>query len=107
MPGPRISSVLCVLVVTQALASACSRAPAAREYELKGQVLTPMEVLQSATRVSAELLRLDERIGTVEPGKEADLIALAGNPLDDLRLFQDPVRLHLVMKGGAIYRHRL
>jgi imidazolonepropionase-like amidohydrolase len=77
------------------------------ELELKGQVLTPMEVLQSATRVSAELLRLDERIGTVEPGKEADLIALAGNPLDDLRLFQDPARLHLVMKGGAIYRHRL
>ena len=32
---------------------------------------------------------------------------LAGNPLDDLRLFQDPARLHLVMKGGAIYRHRL
>ena len=55
------------------------------ELELKGQVLTPMEVLQSATRVNAELLRLDHRIGTVEPGKEADLIAVAGNPLDDLR----------------------
>jgi imidazolonepropionase-like amidohydrolase len=77
------------------------------ELELKGQVLTPMEVLQSATRINAELLRLDDRIGTVEPGKEADLIALAGDPLHDLRLFQDPARLHLVMKAGAIYQHRL
>ena len=77
------------------------------ELELKGQVLTPMEVLQSATRVNAELLRLDRRIGTVEPGKDADLIALAGNPLEDLRLFQDPERLHLVMRSGAIYRQRL
>jgi imidazolonepropionase-like amidohydrolase len=77
------------------------------ELELKGQVMTPMEVLLSATRVNAELLRLDDRIGTVEPGKEADLIAVAGNPLDDLRLFQDPERLHLVMKGGAVYRQRL
>ena len=77
------------------------------ELELKGQVMTPMDVLVSATRVNAELLRLDDRIGTVEPGKEADLIAVAGNPLDDLRLFQDPERLHLVMKAGAVYRQRL
>jgi imidazolonepropionase-like amidohydrolase len=77
------------------------------ELALKGQVMTPMDVLCSATRVTAELLRLDDRIGTVEPGKEADLIALDGNPLDDLRLFQDPERLHLVMKGGAVYRQRL
>jgi imidazolonepropionase-like amidohydrolase len=77
------------------------------ELELKGQVMTPMEVLVSATRVNAELLRLDDRIGTVEAGKEADLIAVDGNPLDDLRLFQDPERLHLVMKGGAVYQWRL
>jgi imidazolonepropionase-like amidohydrolase len=77
------------------------------ELELKGQVMTPMDVLVSATRVNAELLRLDDRIGTVEPGKEADLIAVAGNPLDDLRVFQDPERLHLVMKAGAVYRQRL
>jgi imidazolonepropionase-like amidohydrolase len=77
------------------------------ELELKGQVLTPMEVIQSATRVNAELLRLDHRIGTVEPGKEADLVAVAGNPLESLRIFQDPERLHLVMKGGVVYQQRL
>ena len=77
------------------------------ELELKGQVLTPMEVIQSATRVNAELLRLDHRIGTVEPGKEADLVAVAGNPLESLRIFQDPERLQLVMKGGVVYQQRL
>src|SRR5262249_32254607 len=77
------------------------------ELELKGQVLTPMEGLESATRVDAELLRLDHRIGTLEPGKDADLIAVTGNPLEDLRLFQDPERLHLVMKGGAVYCQRV
>ena len=66
-----------------------------------------MDVLLSATRVNAELLRLDGRIGTIAPGKEADLIAVAGNPLDNLRLFQGPDRLHLVMKAGHIYSHRL
>jgi imidazolonepropionase-like amidohydrolase len=77
------------------------------ELELKGQVMRPMDVLLSATRVNAELLQLDDQIGTIAPGKEADLIAVAGNPLDDLRLFQDPERLHLVMKAGHVYSHRL
>ena len=77
------------------------------ELELKGQVMTPMEAIVSATAVNAELLRLEHRIGTIEPGKEADLIAVTGNPLDDLRLFQDPDRLHLVMKGGQVYSRRL
>ena len=77
------------------------------ELELKGRVMTPMDVLVSATRVNAELFRLEDRIGTVEPGKEADLIALDGNPLRDLRIFQDPDRLRLVMKGGVAYKRTL
>ena len=81
--------------------------PAPVEFELKGQVMKPMEVLLSATKVNAELFRMDDRIGTVEPGKYADLIVVAGNPLDDLRLFQNPEHLHLMMKGGAVYRQRL
>ncbi len=59
------------------------------ELELKGQVLTPMEVLISATRTNAELFRMQDRIGTVEPGKLADLLVVKGNPLRDLRLFQN------------------
>jgi imidazolonepropionase-like amidohydrolase len=76
----------------------------ATELELKGQVMAPMDVLLSATRVNAELFGLERRIGTVEPGKDADLLVVDGDPLRDLRLFQDPARLPLVMKGGVAYR---
>jgi imidazolonepropionase-like amidohydrolase len=83
------------------------QAQRAVELELKGQVMTPMEALLSATRVNAELFRMQDRIGTVEPGKYADLIVIEGNPLQDLRLFQDPDRLHLVMKGGVTHKRTL
>jgi imidazolonepropionase-like amidohydrolase len=77
------------------------------ELELKGRVMTPMDVLVSATRVNAELFGLQERIGTIEPGKDADLLVVDGNPLRDLRVFQDPERLRLIMKGGAVYKRTL
>ena len=79
----------------------------AAELELKGQVLTPMEVLVSATRTNAELFRMQDRIGTVEPGKLADLLVVKGNPLRDLRLFQNLDNLRLIMKGGVIYKRTL
>ncbi len=77
------------------------------EFELKGQVMKPMDVLLSATRVNAELFRMEKEIGSVEPGKYADLIALRGNPLEDLRIFQNQDNLHLIMKGGVIYKRTL
>jgi imidazolonepropionase-like amidohydrolase len=77
------------------------------EFELKGQVMKPMEVLLSATRVNAEIFRMQDRIGTVEPGKDADLIVLKGNPLKDLRVFQSQDNLLLIMKGGVTYKRAL
>ncbi len=77
------------------------------ELELKAQVMTPMEVLLSATRVNAELFRLQDRIGTVEPGKYADLIVVAGDPLRNLRIFQHPDALRVIMKGGRVYKQTL
>ncbi|MBI4608132.1 MAG: amidohydrolase family protein [Candidatus Rokubacteria bacterium] len=77
------------------------------ELELKAQVLTPMEVLVSATRTNAELFRMEDRIGTVEPGKYADLLVVRGNPVKDLRLFQNADNLLLIMKGGQIYKQVL
>ena len=74
------------------------------ELELKGQVMKPMEVLLSATRVNAEIFRMEDQIGSVEPGKYADLIAVKGNPLKDLRIFQNLDNLHLIMKGGYAYK---
>jgi imidazolonepropionase-like amidohydrolase len=83
------------------------QAQRAVELELKGQVMKPMEVLLSATRVNAELFRLQDAIGTVERGKCADLIVVKGNPLKDLRIFQDADNIHLIMKGGATYKRAL
>jgi imidazolonepropionase-like amidohydrolase len=77
------------------------------EFELKAQVMTPMETLLSATKVNAELFRMSDRIGTVEPGKYADLIVVAGDPLRNLRVFQNPDNLRLIMKGGRLYKQTL
>jgi imidazolonepropionase-like amidohydrolase len=77
------------------------------EFELKAQVMTPMEVLLSATKVNAALFRMSDRIGTVEPGKFADLLVVAGNPLENLRVFQIQDNLKLIMKGGRVYKQAL
>jgi len=50
---------------------------------------------------------MQDRIGTLEPGKRADLLVVKGHPLRDLRLFQNPGNLLLIMKGGVIYKRTL
>ena len=79
----------------------------AAEFELKAQVMKPMEVLLSTTKVNAELFRMSDRIGTVEPGKYADLIVVAGNPIRNLRAFQNLDNLKVIMKGGRVYKQTL
>jgi len=74
------------------------------EFELKGQVMKPMEVLLSATKVNAELFRMHDKIGSVEPNKYADLIVVQGNPLKNLRVFQVQDNLKVIMKGGRLYK---
>lgn len=63
--------------------------------------MTPMQAVQAATRGGAELLGWQDRIGTIEPGKLADLIAVPGNPLDDLTTLR---RVSFVLLGGKIVR---
>jgi imidazolonepropionase-like amidohydrolase len=77
------------------------------EFELKAQVMKPMEVLLSATKVNAELFRMTDKIGSVEPNKYADLIVLDGNPLKNLRAFQNQDNLRVIMKGGRAYKQTL
>ena len=61
-----------------------------------------MDAIISATSRAAEALDLADQIGTLAPGFEADLVAVAGNPLDDITAVRDVV---FVMKGGVVYKN--
>jgi len=65
---------------------------------------TPLQAIQSATLVNAEMLRLEKSIGVVEAGYDADLIAVEKNPLEHITTVQDPV---LVISNGRIGLDRL
>ena len=61
----------------------------------------PMAAIRMATLDSAELIGISEDVGTLETGKWADVIAVAGNPLEDITLLED---VRFVMKGGVVYK---
>jgi imidazolonepropionase-like amidohydrolase len=61
--------------------------------------MTPMQAIQAATRTNSELLGWDDRIGTLEPGKLADIVAVPGDPLADLSLLE---QVSFVMLGGEV-----
>ena len=60
---------------------------------------TPLEAITCATRSGAELMRMNDRFGTLRPGKLADLVVVDGDPLRDISVLQDRGRLS-VMQGG-------
>jgi imidazolonepropionase-like amidohydrolase len=64
--------------------------------------LTPAAALRAATSVDAALLGLDGKLGTLEPGKEADVIAVPGDPLADIHATE---KVLFVMRGGKVYRN--
>jgi len=66
--------------------------------------LTPLEALQSATTVAAQLLGVDKRTGAIEPGLDADIIVVERNPLEQVRTLQDPL---LVVSNGRVAVNRL
>lgn len=74
----------------------------AYEFELMVAAgMPPMKAIQSATIEAAKLLKMDDKLGTVEPGKMADLVAVKGDPIKDIRLLQ---AVDFVMKNGIIYK---
>ena len=79
-----------------------------REFLIRSEVLSPMEIIRSATLIGAEILRMQGKLGTLKPGAYADLLLIDGNPLKDLGLFQDQgAHIPVIMQGGKFYKHAL
>jgi imidazolonepropionase-like amidohydrolase len=73
----------------------------AKEFSLMvGAGMPPAEALKAATVNAADLLQLSNTIGTIEAGKAADIIAVAQDPLRDIKVME---RMSFVMRGGAVY----
>jgi imidazolonepropionase-like amidohydrolase len=66
--------------------------------------LTPLQIIQSATVNAADLLGWSDQVGSIEPGKFADFVAVIGDPLSDITLLQ---RIQFVMKDGIVIRNQL
>jgi imidazolonepropionase-like amidohydrolase len=64
--------------------------------------MTPLQAIQSATINDADLLGWSDKIGTIEPGKWADIIAVDGDPLQDVTTLQ---HVKFVMKGGDVVKN--
>ena len=77
----------------------------AQEFALMVKAGMPeMEAIQSATSIAASFLDIADTHGTVEMGKQADIIAVSGNPLEDITAMEKVI---FVMKGGTIYKNQL
>jgi imidazolonepropionase-like amidohydrolase len=64
--------------------------------------MKPIESIQAATIAAAALLGWSDRVGTLEPGRFADIVAVRGDPTTDVRLLET---ITFVMKGGVVVRH--
>jgi imidazolonepropionase-like amidohydrolase len=74
----------------------------AREFRMMVDYgMKPIEAIRSATVRASELIRMDRQVGTIEPGKFADIVAVEGDPLADIDALQ---RVRFVMKGGQVYK---
>jgi imidazolonepropionase-like amidohydrolase len=64
--------------------------------------MTPLQAIRSATSVAAENIGWGDRVGSIEKGKYADLVAVSGNPASDVTELE---RVKFVMKGGQVFRN--
>ena len=70
--------------------------------------MRPIEIIRSATTIPAQILRLEGKVGTLQPGAWADLLLVDGDPLDDLSLLEDQGRhLSIIMQAGRFHKRRL
>ncbi len=92
-----------VVFGTDAVAGAHGRNAEEFVYRVRDGHDSPMDALRSATSVAADSLGMGDRIGTIAPGFEADLVAIDGDPLEDITAVR---RVVFVMKAGKVYRNR-
>ena len=66
--------------------------------------MTPVRALQAATSLGAENMGWEDRVGAIEKGKFADIVAVSGDPLQDITELQ---RVKFVMKGGKVLKNQI
>ena len=79
-----------------------------REFTIRREVFSPLEILRQATSISAELMMMQGQLGCVAPGAFADLIVVNGDPLADISLLAaDGRELSVIMRGGQFVKNLL
>ncbi|HEY2906117.1 MAG TPA: amidohydrolase family protein [Vicinamibacterales bacterium] len=91
-----------IIFGTDAVAGAHGRNAEEFVYRVRDAHEKPMDAIVSATSLSAESIGLGDTIGTIAPNYDADLVAVIGNPLDDITAVRRAV---FVMKGGQVFKH--
>jgi imidazolonepropionase-like amidohydrolase len=69
--------------------------------------MTPMQAIVASTKTASECIHMADDVGTLEPGKFADLLIVNGDPLDDIAVLQDKGKLSLIMQGGSIHKQTM
>ena len=79
-----------------------------REFVIRKEVVSPIEIIRSATTIGARVIRQEGKLGTLKAGAFADLIVVDGDPLKNLELFLgEGQHLSAIMKGGVFHKNRL
>lgn len=90
-----------IVLGTDAVAGAHGRNAEEFIYRVKDGGQPPMDAIVSGTSLAAESLGMQNKIGTIAEGMEADIVAVAGNPLEDITSVRN---IRFVMKGGRVYK---
>ena len=84
-----------------------TRSRQSSEFRLRLAVMSPLQILRSATSVNAALLNMTGELGVLAPGAWADLLVIDGNPFDDLTVMERHERIVAIMKGGEFVKNSL
>jgi len=79
-----------------------------REFTIRSEVFTPLEILRQATSINAEIMMMEGQLGCVAPGAHADLLVVDGDPLKDIGLLAaDGRNLRAIIRAGEVVKNEL